>query len=482
MPFIQQRLVRYFCDRLDVTGTVDIDKVLQSKAPLGRSGEGLADAFDVGGLLSVTGALYFDGQTAADRPCTVWLGATRTEFSGEAVAEQLWTYAGLSRVERHHKGLPFRLMHDGHPGARLVLRDDAMAAEILAHAPQLKGGFTIKGKGRTLAWTAGIAAGFILAGYLVLQFAPQHLAFFLPDSWRNRVGTQVELSLTEGATQCKSADGISAIGAMTARLAEGNPDLPPLAIQVYDIPVMNAFAMPGERIVITAELIRRANRPEQVAGVLAHEVGHVLKRHSEAQLVRATGLQILLSIMTGGGGDTISTIAGVAAILTYTREAEAEADDVGLALLERSAIDPMGLKEFFDIILAEEGKPSTGTWRKIESALSTHPGTEDRIKKIHPLPDDIAARPVMTDAQWQALKKICGSFNSSSGTGCFTEAPVCRRRRPAYRRRYACHQTLQRAPEPGCWQEGRHRVLQDGRRCSCLSARRTVHLRKRLSA
>jgi uncharacterized membrane protein YjgN (DUF898 family) len=49
-PFIQQRLVRYFCDRVDVTGTVDIDKVLQSKAPLGWAGEGLADAFDVGGL------------------------------------------------------------------------------------------------------------------------------------------------------------------------------------------------------------------------------------------------------------------------------------------------------------------------------------------------------------------------------------------------------------------------------------------------
>ena len=49
-PFIQQRLVRYFCDRLEVTGTIDIDKVLQSKAPLDRTGEGLADALDIGGI------------------------------------------------------------------------------------------------------------------------------------------------------------------------------------------------------------------------------------------------------------------------------------------------------------------------------------------------------------------------------------------------------------------------------------------------
>lgn len=353
-------------------------------------------------------AIYFDGLTAADRQVSISLGATGVRFSGDSVAEQTWSYDGLGMVEQHHTGHPFRLTHEGFPGARLIVSDDQLVGALVSRAPQLRGGFSLKGKGRALAWTGGIAAGFLIAAYLVVQLAPQRLAFVLPDSWRERVGGQVETSLTEGASRCTAPEGVSALAAMVARLAEGNPELPPLSVQVYNIPVMNAFAMPGERIVITAELIRRANRPEQVAGVLAHEVGHVLKRHSEAQLVRATGLQILLSLMTGGGGDTISTIASVATILSYTREAEAEADDVGLSLLERSAIDPLGLKEFFEILMAEEGKPSTGTWRKIESAVATHPGTEDRIRKIHPLPDDVAARPVMTDEQWQALKKICG--------------------------------------------------------------------------
>ncbi len=355
----------------------------------------------------MTIALYFDGETAEDRQVSMALDTSGLRFSGDNTPEEHWAYTGLSAVEPHQAGLPFRLTHESRPNARLVLRDDFMAADLVTRAPQLKGGFSLKGKGRALAWSAGVAASFILAGYLVLQFAPQKLAFILPDSWRNRVGNQVELQLTEGAAQCTAAGGVSALSAMAARLAEGNPDLPPLSIHVYNIPVMNAFAMPGERIVVTAELIRRANRPEQVAGVLAHEVGHVLKRHSEAQLVRATGLQILLSVITGGGGDTVSTIAGVAAILTYTREAEAEADDIALALMKNAAIDPMGLKEFFEILLAQEGKPSTGAWGRIESSISTHPGTEDRIKKIHPLPDSIAARPVMTDEQWQALRKIC---------------------------------------------------------------------------
>ena len=353
-------------------------------------------------------ALYFDGQTAADRQVTARLDANGLQFAGETVSPCHWSYEGLSATERHHVGLPFRLNHDKQPGARLVINDDAMVAELIHRAPQLRGGFSLRGKGRAFAWTVGMAACFLIAGYLVLQLAPRQLAFALPDSWRDRVGGQVEVALTEGATVCNGTAGVSALGAMAGRLAEGNPDMPPLRIRVYNIPIMNAFAMPGERIVITAELIRRANRPEQVAGVLAHEVGHILKRHAETQLVRVTGLHILLSIITGGGGDTISTIAGVAAILSYTREAEAEADDIALDLMQRAAIDPMGLKEFFEILLAEEGKSSNGTWRKIESAIATHPGTEDRIKKIHPLPDDVAARPVLNDAQWLALKTICG--------------------------------------------------------------------------
>jgi Zn-dependent protease with chaperone function len=352
-------------------------------------------------------ALFFDGQTAADQQVTLSLGAGSLRFEGDATAPQNWAYADLEAIEKHQTGHPFRISNRAQPHARLVIRDDALALKLIGHAPQLEGGLSLKTAGKVAAWIAGGLAAVGIAGYLVVQFAPQKLAFILPDSWRDRVGTQVEISLTEGAKQCTGSEGVSALGAMAARIAEANPDLPPLSIRVYDVPVMNAFAMPGERIVITRELIRRANRPEQVAGVLAHEVGHVMRRHSEAQLVRATGLQILLSIITGGGSDTVTSIVGVATILTYTREAEAEADDVAVKLMTDAAIDPLGLKEFFEILLAEEGKSSSGRWGQITSVLSTHPGTEDRIKKIQPLPDGIAARPVLSDAQWNALRKIC---------------------------------------------------------------------------
>jgi predicted Zn-dependent protease len=351
---------------------------------------------------------FFDGNTAADRAVTVQLDAAGIIFSGPSVAVQNWRFNNLSAIDPPRAGQPFRLTHMSHPGMRLIISDQAFIAALLEKAPQLRGGFNSRRAGKIALWIVGGLSIALIAAYLVLQLAPQKLALLLPDTWRDRIGAQIEASLTGGAKLCETANSRTALSAMAARLADGNPDLPPIAIRVYNIPVMNAFAMPGGRIVMTGELIRKAETPEEVAGVLAHELGHVVHLHSEAQLVRATGLQLLIAIATGGGGDMISSLAGLATILRYTRQAEAEADAFALTALENAAIDPMGLKRFFELVLKEEGKAWTGAFGKIEGALATHPGTEERIKAIRPLPAGIMPRPVLNAGQWQALKSVCG--------------------------------------------------------------------------
>ena len=352
--------------------------------------------------------VFFDGETALEHPVAVRLANGGLTISGATIAPQDWHFDAIAAVDPPHVDRPFRLTHVQRPGMRLILTDPAFIASLLAKAPQLRGGFNPRRAGKAAIWILGGLAALVLTAYLVLQFAPQKLAFMLPDPWRDKIGAQIETALTGGAKLCESPGGRRALSAVAARLSDGNPELPPISINVYAIPIMNAFAMPGGRIVITGELIRKAEAPEEVAGVLAHELGHVVHRHSEAQLVRATGLQIFIAIATGGGGDTISSLAGLATILRYTRQAEAEADAFALKALENAAIDPLGLKRFFELVLKEQGKRRTGTFGKIESAFATHPGTEERIKAIRPLPDGITPRPVLDNIQWQALKGICG--------------------------------------------------------------------------
>jgi hypothetical protein len=358
----------------------------------------------------LTAAVFFDGQTATDRPVTVRLDAGGVSFSGDGVALTRWPYSAVTPVDPFIAGRPLRLASSLAPGARLVIADDAFNAELIAQARHLRGGANVGRLARLMAWIFGGLALVALATYITMQFAPKPIAFMLPDKWRHRVGEQIEASMTEGAKLCANPRGMQAMSAMMARITEGNPDLPPVQIRAYDIPIMNAFAMPGERIVMTAELIRRAGRPEEVAGVLAHELGHVVNRHSEAQLVRVTGMQILFAIVTGGGGgDTISQMAGLAAILSYSRAAEEEADNYAIAAMTASAIDPDGLKTFFEKVLAEEKSGGGKTFGQVGQIFATHPGTEERISHIPPLPEGVVARPVMSEEKWKDLKGICGS-------------------------------------------------------------------------
>ena len=131
-------------------------------------------------------------------------------------------------------------------------------------------------------------------------------------------------------------------------------------------------------------------------------------RHSESQIVRALGLQLAIAILTGGGGnDLVSSMAGLSAILTYSREAETEADEFAGRQLIAAGIDPQGLKDFFKRLLDEE-KRLGGSDSTLGKALSTHPATAERIAHIPAMPEGVTSRTVLDEASWNDLKNICG--------------------------------------------------------------------------
>jgi beta-barrel assembly-enhancing protease len=178
------------------------------------------------------------------------------------------------------------------------------------------------------------------------------------------------------------------------------------------LPIMNAFAVSGGRVIMTAELINQASNADEVTGVLAHEIGHVASLHPEEQLVRVSGLQLLVSVMTGSnGGDLVTNLAGVAAILQYSRDAEREADQYARDTMTKAKINTLGFKTFFEKLTKLE-KPldapdDKSAFDRIGSVLSTHPDTQDRIKAIEPLPAGVTPVKLLTEEEWQALRSIC---------------------------------------------------------------------------
>jgi beta-barrel assembly-enhancing protease len=257
-------------------------------------------------------------------------------------------------------------------------------------------------------WFAGGIAAIAGAAYFTINFAPQQFARFLPDTWTQKMGDQLEVELVRGANTCTTHAGDAALSTLVERVTQGAPDLPPLRIRVYDIPVMNAWTLPGGHIVVTRGLIAKADTPDEVAGVLAHEMGHATHHDPEAQLVRITGVQILLGVVSGiSGSNNGGSVAGLAAIMQSSQDAERAADAFAVATLTAANINPLGLKTFFEKMLAEDGNAPNGALGKLSNLFSTHPGTESRIKLIAPWPDGKTQKSILSDAQWQDLKHVC---------------------------------------------------------------------------
>jgi predicted Zn-dependent protease len=350
---------------------------------------------------------FYDGESARAHAVEVGLVDGRLMITGATIgSERRWPLESLEAVDRPAPDHPLRLRIAGAPGERLIIGDRALTAALLPLAPQLTRSADPR---KILRFAAMIIAGLVLVallGYALLSLLPPAAARLMPEEWRERLGRQAEQSFIGSYSECKSGEGSRALAALGYRLFENSADLAPdFTLRVYRLPVINAFTLPGGRIILSGKLIEAAITPEEVAGVLAHELGHVDSRDPEVALLRLTGLQLLISLATGSdGGSVLSNLAGLATLLRYTRAAEFRADDYAQMLLNRAHIDPLGLKRFFESVKKlEDARNPAGP---LGGLLSTHPATEERIARIGPL-ENGPARPVISDDLWRALKAIC---------------------------------------------------------------------------
>jgi beta-barrel assembly-enhancing protease len=349
-----------------------------------------------------TKARFFDGEHAREHEVLVRLTGGGLQIEGASVPQRLWPLSGLVPITRVQPGSTLRLSHESEAGARLIIEDRTLISELALAAPHLAGALNYRRLARKSAWIGAGIVAVIAVCYMILVFAPQQIAFLLPESWRDKIGGQLEAGFVENAKLCAGSDH-PLMRKLAARVVEGSDDAPVFGLKVYDMKMVNAFALPGGHIVVTGDLIKQAGSADEVAGVIAHEIGHAAYRHPEAQIIRAMGLQVILGLVSGGGSDTIGGLAGMLAVLRYSREAEREADAFAQDLMIGAAIDPLALKRFFETMTRLGGSGA----EIFDGILSTHPVTEERIAAIKPLPEGVIARPALSDEDWRWLREIC---------------------------------------------------------------------------
>lgn len=161
-------------------------------------------------------------------------------------------------------------------------------------------------------------------------------------------------------------------------------DRPGVKWQVHvidDAKTVNAFATPGGYLYVYSGLLLAASDPAEVAGVLSHEAGHVVARHSARQMVDALGLEAVASLALGKNPGALSQLVagagGKGLMLANSREDETEADEYGARYASEAGYDPRGLITFFEKLRKLEGQQPG-----FAKFLSDHPATPDRISHL----------------------------------------------------------------------------------------------------
>ena len=190
---------------------------------------------------------------------------------------------------------------------------------------------------------------------------------------------------------------INVLGDSIARLtSRGNLDW---QFFIVDAQEVNAFAVPGGFVYVNRGLIQRADQMDELAGVLGHEIGHVVRRHTVKQMEKEQGANVgvtLACILTGVCNSQVAgaaiNIAGGAVFARFSRQDEAQADDEGFKNTVRAGISPVGMVTMFRKLLEERKNRPAG----VEAWFLTHPLEEDRIAsvqaKINQLPPSELAR------------------------------------------------------------------------------------------
>jgi predicted Zn-dependent protease len=285
------------------------------------------------------------------------------------------------------------ISHPGFPAWRIAVSDplltkalEAREESSLAEQLQLLRGVQRRGVMGTLGGVLLLCA-FFYGIYLLKDPAVKLVAELIPLEWEQAAGEKL-FTLHKASSEIFDKGEVQDkfdkfIEPLENELRKTGYE-PHVFVQQSE--ELNAFALPGGYVVINSEVIERAETPEEVLGVVAHEFAHVSERHVLRGLVSTIGIYFGVSIIIGDYAGSFAALGDALPhliSLSFSRDYEREADDVGVLYLQRAKIDPRGMIAFFKKIKAEEEKlAEISDLQGSLSFLSTHPNTAERIDRL----------------------------------------------------------------------------------------------------
>lgn len=377
---------------------------------------------------------YFDGVRARRHSVKLSLDADAIRFSvsggpdaqgraedgAPAVTEIIWPLARIRRIP----GPPDRLiLADGDGCARLHVIDPHALAAVTQHLGAQPAAYAESGQSRhrIVLWLMAAIVSILACALILVPLLAGRLAPLVPVRAEIRLGEMVEKSLRRQTdlTRCSSPEGEAALARLTGQLvAMHDLHLEP-QVRVVANGAVNALALPGGRIYVFNGLLQQTRDADALAGIIAHEIGHVAHRDGLRNLIQAGGTGFLTGLLFGDvfGGGTLAGLAQLTLMANYSRRQELAADRFAARTLHDLGRPVHPFARFLlDLDAGGTGLHTTHPIgperaRAIREAGS-HGPDGDFAREAHP--GDMS---LLTEGEWKALRGICGSRRPRPGEG-----------------------------------------------------------------
>ena len=365
-------------------------------------------------------AQYFDGQTAQGRDVEISLTQGVVAGAGVLVVTDAtqevarWDLDRMRAMRDQDHAASMTLMPYPDATERLIITDPDAKATLRKVAPNLMAYRADKTVLRRIAiWAGGAIASIALIIFVIVPAIADQLAVLIPPERERKLGdaaigqiTWVLGQMGDEVSFCTEPKGLAALRRMEGRLAAQFESPVPITLRVIDHKLENAFAVPGGHIVIFDGLLRKASSAEEIAGVVGHEMGHVVYRDPTRLALRSASTAGMLGLLLGDftGGTVVLLVTERLIAASYAQDAEAAADAFSYRVMADAGLPTRPLGDFFDR-MAEQVGESSG----LLSHLASHPDIRARADEARAA-DVIGNRqfePVLTSAEWADLQAIC---------------------------------------------------------------------------
>lgn len=369
-------------------------------------------------LTQIITARYFDGISSKPYSLDVHIHDAYIELFDTETGIQLdiWHKGDVKLLIQTGAQTNVKLSHFDKPDARLIILDQTGRDILKKWLPKESYPKHYEPSNASSLVGYGIITAIILYGlYISFPFITNWIAYQVPQSWEQQMGDSFYADIQESMTICeiKDTSAEKSLNKIVETLSATHNNRVEYQVSIVASKQVNAFALPGNKILLMDGLLQKAQSPDEIAAVLAHEIGHVHKRHVVYSLVKGQAISILLAILTGNDNSLITSSSEVLASIANlhnNRAHEYEADNFAVELMNKAQLDNKSVYKLLEILKGQEKEIEI--LKNVPEFLLSHPDTEKRIQNVKKLISQApkktyTSKPILNDKEWGGLKSAC---------------------------------------------------------------------------